>query len=101
VVVCGAQESTAKYCSHLLVDYLVLAVLPLSASTWAEGGEGEWDGKGPGLLDEAPAAALRLGACALYGACSPLEVTRQLLQERSCRETAGLLRGSVWARWHQ
>ncbi len=61
------------YCHHLLADYITLAAAPAtpqgaSEDNWADGRpvSGPWPG--------AAAAALRPGACALYGACSAAQV---------------------------
>lgn len=71
-----AQDVLGMYCHFLLADYITLAAAPANpiAAVSEEPQAGEEDahaGPGLGLL---PAAALRPGACALYGACSPAQV---------------------------
>lgn len=70
------QAGLGKYCVHLLADYITAAAAPpldmigaaqKQASTTAAQGCLE-------ALTGPPAAALRQGALALYGACSPAEV---------------------------
>ncbi|EIE27622.1 hypothetical protein COCSUDRAFT_39238 [Coccomyxa subellipsoidea C-169] len=67
------KEMLGMYCHHLLADYITLAAAPAtpqgaSEDNWADSrpGSGPWPG--------AAAAALRPGACALYGACSAAQV---------------------------
>ena len=83
----AVQDLLGMYCHVLLADYIALAAAPGNLPAAAAGGgapEGlpKVDGGDaapgiPGLLPAA-AAALRPGACALYGACSPAQVREQL-----------------------
>jgi hypothetical protein len=86
-------KPAAKYCPHVLADYLVLAASPLTARARAvltlpppgagaaARGEGEGEGEGQGEAEDARSGllaretgeALRQGAYALYGACGPGE----------------------------
>ncbi len=60
------------YCHHLLADYITLAAAPSKSHSAAED---DWTDTRPSLgLWPAAAAALRPGACALYGACIPAQV---------------------------
>ena len=72
------QAGLGKYCVHLLADYITVAAAPpLPADTDSAASV---DGRSNGLqamepLAGLPGAALRQGALALYGACSPAEVS--------------------------
>ena len=81
------KEELAKYCGHLLADYITLALLPLptasdGAFSFAAGDGEDWaaglnsEAGQQGALPREAAAALRGGAYALYGACGPAEVRR-------------------------
>lgn len=64
------------YCHHLLADYVTLAAAPAAPQGSAQG---DWVGDRPSSgLWPAAAAALRTGACALYGACSASQVPHNL-----------------------
>lgn len=74
------QAGLGKYCVHLLADYIALAVAPPLTPPTAIGGSMGGISNGNTMqcmepLSGLPAAALRQGALALYGACSPAEVT--------------------------
>lgn len=73
------KAGLGKYCVHLLADYITLAAAP--PLTPAPVSEGSFNGSSNNdvlkcmePLSGLPAAALRQGALALYGACSPAEV---------------------------
>ena len=80
----AAQDLLGMYCHVLLADYIALAAAPGNPPAAAAGGApegtphdgGDAAAGAPGLLQKA-AAALRPGACALYGACSPAQVRVQ------------------------
>ena len=77
-----AQDLLGMYCHVLLADYIAQAAAPGNppAAAAAEGAPqdgGDAAPGAPGLLPAA-AAALRPGACALYGACSPAQVREHL-----------------------
>lgn len=69
------QAALGKYCVYLLADYITLAAAPpLDNRSVSSVGAGDT------LLEAlagAPANALRQGALALYGACSPAEVSQR------------------------
>lgn len=54
------------YCHFILADYITLAAAPVGTSGQRHAAQ----------LLPAAAAALKPGACALYGACSPAQVCR-------------------------
>lgn len=62
------------YCHYILADYITLVAAPLAVGGSDMGSSGH--GQSVHLLPGA-AAALKPGACALYGACSPAQVCRQ------------------------
>lgn len=71
------QAGLGKYCVHLLADYITVAAAPplppaTSLGVSVDSSDG-WQLMEP--LSGLPGAALRQGALALYGACSPAEVT--------------------------
>ncbi|CAL8463562.1 g3096 [Coccomyxa elongata] len=66
------KDLLGMYCHHLLADYITLAAAPAKSHSAAED---DWtDARPSSGLWPAAAAALRPGACALYGACSPAQV---------------------------
>ena len=71
------QAGLGKYCMTLLADYITAAAAPpvitdtASSNTFVQTGQSL---HGIEALTGQPAAALRQGALALYGACSPAEV---------------------------
>ena len=68
------QAALGKYCVYLLADYITLAAAPpLDNRSVSSVGAGDSPLE---ALAGAPANALRQGALALYGACSPAEVSR-------------------------
>ena len=75
------QAGLGKYCVHLLADYITLAAAPPLTPPTASAGafvSGKSDGNAMQSMEPLsglPAAALRQGALALYGACSQAEVT--------------------------
>ena len=71
------QAGLGKYCVHLLADYITVAAAPLLLADTKS--DASVDNRSNGLqamepLAGLPGAALRQGALALYGACSPAEV---------------------------
>ena len=77
-VYAGSQAGLGKYCVHLLADYITTAAAPpldtqagafQAMATVRQQDSEHWE-----ALTGLPAAALREGALALYGACSPAEV---------------------------
>ena len=67
----GVQDVLGMYCHHLLADYITLAAAPAtphgaSEDDWTDGRPGP----GPSAL-----AALRPGACALFGACTAAQAS--------------------------
>ncbi|GAB4819208.1 hypothetical protein N2152v2_006254 [Parachlorella kessleri] len=97
--VAALKATTSRYCPHLLADYLILAASPLTPKartllgllssgaehdpgtfpgpTAAHAGFGaavEGDPLAGGAVCAETAAALRQGACAVYGACSSSEI---------------------------
>ena len=73
------QDILGTYYHFVLADYITLAAAPANPTTGTSaderqdhGGEGSHS-LGHGLLPDS-AAALRQGACAVYGACSPAQV---------------------------
>lgn len=68
------QAVLGMYCHHILADYITLVAAPLDigGSDMGSSGHGQ-----PVHLLPGATAALKLGACALYGACSPAQVGRQ------------------------
>ena len=80
---CFLQAGLGKYCVHLLADYITLAATPpLTPPTNSAVSVGRKSNTLQCMepLLGLPAAALRQGALALYGACSPAEVPQLLLQ---------------------
>ena len=65
------------YCHFTLADYITLAAAPLGSMGTGTGLKSSREQQAAHLLPEA-AAALKPGACALYGACSPSQVLFQL-----------------------
>ncbi len=88
----GGAKELGKYALHTLADYITLALLPAQAAAAAAGApqygtaaDGADGGGGEGGADgSAVAAALRPGAYALYGACSPAEVSFRYIQRSDC-----------------
>ena len=68
------QAVLGMYCHHILADYITLVAAPLGigGSDMGSSGHGQ-----PVHLLPGATAALKPGACALYGACSPAQVCRQ------------------------
>lgn len=71
------QTASGKYCVHLLADYITLAAAPtiIPPPALASASIRSSSFQAMETLTGLPAAALRQGALALYGACSPAEVT--------------------------
>ena len=61
------------YCHFILADYITLAAVPLHTAGLGGDHMSSRQQQAANLLP-APAAALKPGACALYGACSPAQV---------------------------
>ena len=61
------------YCHFILADYITLAAAPLHAAGQGGAHASSREQQAAHLLPAA-AAALKPGACALYGACSPAQV---------------------------
>ena len=61
------------YCHFMLADYITVAAAPLGTAGSGSGPSGPREQQAAQLLPAA-AAALKPGACALYGACSPAQV---------------------------
>lgn len=61
------------YCHFILADYITIAAAPLSTASPSGGLSNSREHQAAHLLPAA-AAALKPGACALYGACSPAQV---------------------------
>lgn len=76
------QAALGKYCVYLLADYITLAAAPPLDGTNALGTAARE------ALAGAPAIALRQGALALYGACSPAEVGHSSAMYVVCCEAA-------------
>lgn len=68
------QAVLGMYCHYILADYITLVAAPLGTGGSDMGSSGH--GQPVHLLPGAT-AALKPGACALYGACSPAQVCRQ------------------------
>ena len=71
------QAGLGKYCVHLLADYITVAAAPLLPPATSSGVSADSHNGWQFMeaLSGLPGAALRQGALALYGACSPAEVT--------------------------
>ena len=72
------QAGLGKYCVHLLADYITVAAAPPLPAITNSGGSVDSTSNGLQAVEPLaglPGAALRQGALALYGACSPAEVT--------------------------
>ncbi len=70
------QEVLGMYCHFILADYITLAAAPLGAAGQSSDMSTFTEHHAVHILPAA-AAALKPGACALYGACSPAQVRCQ------------------------
>ena len=62
------------YCHHILADYITLAAAPVGLAGQERPDMGTTGQQHTAHLLPGAAAALKRGACALYGACLPAQV---------------------------
>ena len=62
------------YCHHILADYITLAAAPVGLAGQERLDVGTIGQQHAAHLLPGAAAALKRGACALYGACLPAQV---------------------------
>ena len=72
------QEVLGMYCHHILADYITLAATPIGLTGQQRADMGTTGQQHTAHLLPGAAAALKQGACALYGACVPAQVRTNL-----------------------